>query len=146
MLYIPRSFLLFIYSFKASVCIYVWESSFCNSLPYFFYLTKHHHHYHHQDAAGDALVLNKWFGLQALSDLPDVLDKVKALKSHPDFIISNPNRARYTIFSCYCFALISFISHLFFIIIDAFCTTTFLAGPNWNVWIMDCATILVDIC
>lgn len=48
----------------------------------------------HKDAAGDALVLNKWFGLQALSDLPDVLDKVKALKSHPDFIISNPNRAR----------------------------------------------------
>lgn len=46
-------------------------------------------------ADGDALVLNKWFSVQALADLPDVLDKVKELKNnHPDFTLRNPNRAR----------------------------------------------------
>ena len=48
----------------------------------------------HKDAAGDALILNKWFALQAAADLPDLLTRVKTLKKHPDFIISNPNRAR----------------------------------------------------
>lgn len=48
----------------------------------------------HKDAQGDALVLNKWFNIQASSDLPDLLDIVKKLKQHNDFIISNPNRAR----------------------------------------------------
>jgi aminopeptidase N len=48
----------------------------------------------HRDAAGDALVLNKWFAIQASADVPDLLERVKALKTHPDFIISNPNRAR----------------------------------------------------
>ena len=48
----------------------------------------------HKDANGDALVLNKWFSIQAIADIPDLLTQVKALKSHPDFIISNPNRAR----------------------------------------------------
>lgn len=48
----------------------------------------------HKDAAGDALVLNKWFAIQATADIPDLLERVKALKKHPDFIISNPNRAR----------------------------------------------------
>ena len=48
----------------------------------------------HAFAAGDALVLNKWFSIQAMADLPDLLERVKALKKHPDFIISNPNRAR----------------------------------------------------
>ena len=46
------------------------------------------------DANGDALVLNKWFTVQALADLPDVLDRVKALTKHPDFTLSNPNRCR----------------------------------------------------
>jgi aminopeptidase N len=46
------------------------------------------------DANGDALVLNKWFSLQAIADLPDVLDRVKALKEHPDFTLKNPNRCR----------------------------------------------------
>jgi len=48
----------------------------------------------HTAAKGDALVLNKWFAIQAMADLPGLLDTVKALKQHPDFIISNPNRAR----------------------------------------------------
>jgi aminopeptidase N len=48
----------------------------------------------HDDAKGDALVLNKWFSVQASADLPDVLDRVKALIKHPDFTLSNPNRCR----------------------------------------------------
>lgn len=48
----------------------------------------------HKDANGDALVLNKWFSIQAMADIPDLLKQIKTLKTHPDFIISNPNRAR----------------------------------------------------
>lgn len=49
----------------------------------------------YDDAKGDALVLNKWFTVQATADLPDVLDRVKQLKSsHPDFTLRNPNRCR----------------------------------------------------
>lgn len=48
----------------------------------------------YDDAAGDALVLNKWFSVQALADLPDVLDRVKKLTKHPDFTLLNPNRCR----------------------------------------------------
>jgi aminopeptidase N len=48
----------------------------------------------YDDADGDALVLNKWFSVQALADLPDVLDRVKELKKHPDFTVLNPNRCR----------------------------------------------------
>ena len=48
----------------------------------------------YKDANGDALVLNKWFSIQGMADLPDVLDRVKALKAHPDFTLKNPNRCR----------------------------------------------------
>jgi len=48
----------------------------------------------YNDADGDALVLNKWFAVQATANLPDVLDRVKVLTEHPDFIVSNPNRFR----------------------------------------------------
>lgn len=48
----------------------------------------------YDDAEGDALVLNKWFTVQATANLPDVLERVKALKSHPDFTLKNPNRCR----------------------------------------------------
>lgn len=48
----------------------------------------------YKDAEGDALVLNKWFSVQAMADLPDVLDRVKKLKEHPDFTLKNPNRCR----------------------------------------------------
>ena len=51
----------------------------------------------------EALVLDKWFALQA--GAPDrggdVLPAVKRLLSHPDFNLRNPNRARSVIFS-YC--------------------------------------------
>jgi aminopeptidase N len=43
---------------------------------------------------GDPLVLDKWFGLQALSPLPGTITAVKALKTHPDFDLRNPNRVR----------------------------------------------------
>ncbi len=39
----------------------------------------------------EALVVNKWLGLQAISSLPQTLDKVKALLQHPGFDILNPN-------------------------------------------------------
>jgi len=45
-------------------------------------------------AKDDALVLDKWFSVQAMADLPDVLDRVKVLKNHPDFTLTNPNRCR----------------------------------------------------
>jgi len=48
----------------------------------------------YDDADGDSLVLDKWFMVQALADLPDVLDRVKKLKEHPDFTLSVPNRCR----------------------------------------------------
>ncbi|MGB3470532.1 MAG: aminopeptidase N [Erythrobacter sp.] len=42
----------------------------------------------------NALVVDKWFTLQALSLHPDVIAQVKALADHPDFTMSNPNRVR----------------------------------------------------
>jgi aminopeptidase N len=53
----------------------------------------------------EALVIDKWFALQA--GAPDrggnVLPAVRQLLSHPDFNLRNPNRARSVIFS-YCSA------------------------------------------
>jgi len=48
----------------------------------------------HQRYAGNALVIDKWFSLQAGSLHPDVLTHVKALATHPDFTLANPNRVR----------------------------------------------------
>jgi aminopeptidase N len=42
----------------------------------------------------EALVVDKWFRVQATSWLPGTLDRVKALASHPAFDLRNPNRAR----------------------------------------------------
>ncbi len=42
----------------------------------------------------NALVIDKWFTLQALSLHPRALEHVKALKDHPDFTLKNPNRVR----------------------------------------------------
>jgi aminopeptidase N len=42
----------------------------------------------------DALVLDKWFTVQALSTRDDTLEAVEALARHPDFTLSNPNRMR----------------------------------------------------
>jgi aminopeptidase N len=43
---------------------------------------------------GDALVIDKWFSLQAAIPQPDTLDKVKALTKHSAFSFGNPNRVR----------------------------------------------------
>ncbi|QDL38775.1 aminopeptidase N [Rhodoferax sediminis] len=53
----------------------------------------------------DALVLDKWFALQAGAPDRDgnVLPAVRQLMKHPDFTLRNPNRARSLIFS-YCSA------------------------------------------
>jgi len=42
----------------------------------------------------DALVLDKWFALQAAAQRSDTVDEVIRLASHPDFTIANPNRLR----------------------------------------------------
>ena len=42
----------------------------------------------------DMLVVDKWFGLQARSSLPGMIEAVKALTHHPAFTRSNPNRLR----------------------------------------------------
>jgi len=43
---------------------------------------------------GEALVVDKWFRVQAGSWLPGTLERVKALTQHPAFDIRNPNRTR----------------------------------------------------
>jgi len=43
---------------------------------------------------GNALVIDKWFAIQAQSLHPRVLEHVKALARHPDFTLKNPNRVR----------------------------------------------------
>jgi aminopeptidase N len=53
----------------------------------------------HQKFEGDALVIDKWFALQAtrqinLNNPEDVLNTVIALRQHADFNIKNPNRVR----------------------------------------------------
>jgi aminopeptidase N len=59
----------------------------------------------HASFRGDALVVDKWFSLQAEAPEPvgsgpgQVLAQVRALLKHPDFSLKNPNRARSLIFS-----------------------------------------------
>ena len=43
---------------------------------------------------GDALIIDKWFGLQAAIPEADTLARVKSLTAHPVFSLSNPNRVR----------------------------------------------------
>ncbi len=40
------------------------------------------------------LVIDKWFGVQAMSIQPDTFARVLALRQHPDFNPNNPNRLR----------------------------------------------------
>src|SRR5258706_4078173 len=42
----------------------------------------------------DALVLDKWFSLQAMAAAPDTLARVRGLLLHPAFDLQNPNRVR----------------------------------------------------
>jgi aminopeptidase N len=40
----------------------------------------------------EPLVLDKWFALQAASELPNTALKVKELLGHPEFLLENPNK------------------------------------------------------
>ncbi len=42
----------------------------------------------------ERLVIDKWFGIQARSELPGAIDRVKLLAKHNEFDIKNPNRVR----------------------------------------------------
>jgi len=44
--------------------------------------------------ASDALVIDKWFSLQAMIPQPETLDQVRSLTQHRAFSFSNPNRVR----------------------------------------------------
>ena len=44
--------------------------------------------------AVNALVIDKWFSLQAMIPEPDALDKVRTLTAHSAFSMTNPNRVR----------------------------------------------------
>jgi aminopeptidase N len=44
--------------------------------------------------ASDALVVDKWFSLQATIPEPSTLEKVRSLTAHPAFSLANPNRLR----------------------------------------------------
>jgi aminopeptidase N len=44
--------------------------------------------------AGDALVMDKWFQIQAGAPGAGTVDTVKALTAHPAFSMNNPNRVR----------------------------------------------------
>jgi aminopeptidase N len=48
----------------------------------------------HDRFKGDALVLDKWMGLQAGSCLPDTASRVRALTKNPAYDVKNPNRVR----------------------------------------------------
>ena len=48
----------------------------------------------YQRYRGNALVVDKWFALQAGSLHPQALAHVKALAGHADFTLKNPNRVR----------------------------------------------------
>ncbi len=43
---------------------------------------------------GDALVIDKWFTVQALATRADTPERVEALARHQDFTLTNPNRLR----------------------------------------------------
>ncbi|PKU21376.1 aminopeptidase N [Telmatospirillum siberiense] len=42
----------------------------------------------------DDLVIDKWFALQAVSSLPETLERCRSLLAHPAFDLRNPNRVR----------------------------------------------------
>ena len=42
----------------------------------------------------DLLVMDKWFAVQAMSDLPDATEQVEVLLRHPLFSLRNPNKVR----------------------------------------------------
>ncbi|MFJ1268440.1 aminopeptidase N [Legionella lytica] len=57
----------------------------------------------YQQWSKDELVLDKWFAIQAASELPNALEQVRKLLAHPDFSIKNPNKAR-SVIGAFCMA------------------------------------------
>ncbi len=49
-------------------------------------------HHFYQKWKSESLVINKWLGLQAISNLPGGLERVKRLMKDPVFNINNPNK------------------------------------------------------
>jgi aminopeptidase N len=47
-----------------------------------------------QKWTGDALVMDKWFAIQAIRPAHDTVCQVEALMDHPEFSIRNPNKVR----------------------------------------------------
>jgi len=48
----------------------------------------------HDRFRSEPLVIDKWMGLQAMSPLPDTIERVRALTQHPAYSLKNPNRVR----------------------------------------------------
>jgi aminopeptidase N len=48
----------------------------------------------YQQWQAEALVIDKWFTLQATSKMPDAFDTVLGLMTHSAFDLTNPNRVR----------------------------------------------------
>ena len=48
----------------------------------------------HDKWKDEALVVDKWFRVQAVSDLPGAIERIRKLLAHPAFDLRNPNRAR----------------------------------------------------
>ncbi|XP_021820786.1 puromycin-sensitive aminopeptidase isoform X2 [Prunus avium] len=55
----------------------------------------------------DYLVVNKWFALQAMSDVPGNVENVRNLLSHPAFDLRNPNKV-YSLIGGFCGSPVNF--------------------------------------
>ncbi|KAK0587811.1 hypothetical protein LWI29_029287 [Acer saccharum] len=55
----------------------------------------------------DFLVVNKWFALQAMSDIPSNVENVKKLLNHPAFDLRNPNKV-YSLIGGFCGSPVNF--------------------------------------
>lgn len=61
----------------------------------------------YQKWEGDALVINKWLALQAVSDIPGNVKNVQRLLQHPAFDIRNPNKV-YSLIGGFCSCSVNF--------------------------------------
>ncbi|KAF1874060.1 hypothetical protein Lal_00041503 [Lupinus albus] len=55
----------------------------------------------------DYLVVNKWFALQAMSDIPSNVENVRQLLNHPAFDLRNPNKV-YSLIGGFCGSPVNF--------------------------------------
>ena len=61
----------------------------------------------YQKWEGDALVINKWLALQAVSDFPGNVKNVQCLLQHPAFDIRNPSKV-YSLIGGFCSCSVNF--------------------------------------